>query len=95
MLCERLPPAMKEGGKKDNRVMMGKSACDDGNRFIENDLGSLESDTHCDIKYDREDREVSLRVGKEGQMTWHTCLQPQWRTNHKPERFRLLLERML
>jgi len=46
VLCERLPN-VTEGLNR--RVMMGKSACDDGQTGIEKDLKDLKRDTECDV----------------------------------------------
>ena len=49
MLCQRLPSEnMTQTSNK--RVMMGKSACDDGVKGIERDLKNQKRDTQCNSK---------------------------------------------
>jgi len=62
VVCQRLPASMTG---VDKRVMMGKSACDDGQKGIEKDLKNMEYDTSCDKKFDAQDRKVFLKEGRE------------------------------
>ena len=45
----------------DKRVMMGKSACDDGQKGIEKDLRNMESDTSCDKKVGS-DSQIEIKI---------------------------------
>eukprot|EP00092_Neocalanus_flemingeri_P071670 GFUD01088124.1.p1 GENE.GFUD01088124.1~~GFUD01088124.1.p1 ORF type:complete len:445 (+),score=112.56 GFUD01088124.1:203-1537(+) len=62
VICQRLPNVTEDVSM---RVMMGKSACDDGQKGIERDLQNLERDTECNEKHNNDDKIVKLKEGTE------------------------------
>jgi len=64
------------------RVKMGKSACDDGEKGIKRDLKTMKKETTCSKYYNRGDRKVYLKYGREKNKKFCEEVHPEYVPNH-------------